>query len=454
MSSGVAVLDSDGTIVAVNAAWRAFADENGGRDSDHFLGWDYPSACDGADAPAARGLRAVLSGESAGFEHEYPCHAPHRERWMRMRARGFEDGGRRFVAVVHEDISARVGAERARDRQLALLRAVFDSALDAIVTIDERGRIEAVNPAVGRMFGYAEAALLGRNVSVLMPQPDRGRHDGYIADYLRTGRAKVIGIGREVTGQRADGTRFPLLLQVSETLVGGRRVFTGVLHDLSERKAAEAERLERERRELVVRELGHRIKNVFATVASVSHMLSRTAGGVAEYRDALGDRLRSLAATQALLTDGARQGVMLDELLAFELAAYSADGRGIDVAGEGVRLSAQAGQLLGMAIHELATNSAKYGALSAPRGRLTVRWHRAGRGTARRLEFVWTERGGPPVAPPQRRGFGTTLIERSLRAGLGADVTLDFAPEGLVCRICLPLDKLEGRARRDDENQR
>jgi two-component system sensor kinase FixL len=114
-------------------------------------------------------------------------------------------------------------------------RSIIRSAVDAIVLIDNRGRIEAFNPAAERLFGYSEADVVGKNVSMLMPHPYRGEHDGYLAHYLATGDKKIIGVGREVTGQRRDGTTFPLHLSVGEAEVDGERKFTGVIHDLTTR---------------------------------------------------------------------------------------------------------------------------------------------------------------------------------------------------------------------------
>jgi len=114
-------------------------------------------------------------------------------------------------------------------------RSIIRSAVDAIVLIDHRGRIEAFNPAAERLFGYSEADVVGKNVSMLMPHPYRGEHDDYLARYLATGDKKIIGVGREVTGQRRDGTTFPLHLSVGEADVGGERKFTGVIHDLTSR---------------------------------------------------------------------------------------------------------------------------------------------------------------------------------------------------------------------------
>src|SRR5215510_4542315 len=114
-------------------------------------------------------------------------------------------------------------------------RSIIQSAVDGIVLIDAQGRIEAFNEAAQRLFGYTEAEVLGRNVNILMPSPYCDEHDGYIARYLETGQRKIIGIGREVSGLRKDGTIFPLHLSVGETNVDGDRKFTGILHDLSER---------------------------------------------------------------------------------------------------------------------------------------------------------------------------------------------------------------------------
>jgi two-component system sensor kinase FixL len=114
-------------------------------------------------------------------------------------------------------------------------RSIIQSAVDGIVLIDTRGRIEAFNRAAERLFGYTEADVLGRNVNMLMPSPYQEEHDGYLARYLATGDAKIIGIGREVTGRRRDGSVFPLHLSVGEASVGGERKFTGILHDLSAR---------------------------------------------------------------------------------------------------------------------------------------------------------------------------------------------------------------------------
>lgn len=120
-----------------------------------------------------------------------------------------------------------------------LVSTILDAAVEGILIIDAEGQVGSINPAALRMFGYTAEEVVGKNVSVLMPVPHRDAHDGYIAEYLATGTKKVIGIGRETTGRRKDGTEFPIELAVSEVRLGDRRLFTGFVRDITERKEAE-----------------------------------------------------------------------------------------------------------------------------------------------------------------------------------------------------------------------
>lgn len=115
-------------------------------------------------------------------------------------------------------------------------RAIFETVVDGIITIDQRGRIDSFNPAAERIFGYSAGEVIGRNVSLLMPEPDHSAHDGYLANYLHTGHTGVIGIGREVTGRRKDGSTFPMDLAVAEKNIAGERRFNGIVRDISEQR--------------------------------------------------------------------------------------------------------------------------------------------------------------------------------------------------------------------------
>ncbi len=167
---------------------------------------------------------------------------------------------------------------------LTRLQAILDNAVDAIITIDEHGIIESVNPATAILFDYPVQEIIGNNVNMLMPSPYDTEHDGYIANYLATGERKIIGIGREVLGRRKDGTTFPTHLAVSEIKVGNRRLFTGIVRDISDLKEAE-ERLARMNAELEqrVRERTAQLSDAQSELVKKEKLatLGQVAGGIA-----------------------------------------------------------------------------------------------------------------------------------------------------------------------------
>jgi len=147
-----------------------------------------------------------------------------------------------------QEISPAKGSEPPFDQETEYLRekaarlqAILDTTVDGIIMIDVRTIVQSFNMAAERIFGYAADEVIGRKVSMLMPSPYRENHDAYVANYLRTGNRKIIGIGREVMGRRKDGSTLPLYLAVSEVLIGDRRLFTGILRDVTEKKRAEEE---------------------------------------------------------------------------------------------------------------------------------------------------------------------------------------------------------------------
>ena len=142
----------------------------------------------------------------------------------------------RLAEVAHRSEVA-LGFARAQE-----LDTILNTAVDGIIVIDDRGLVESFNRGAERLFGHSRDEVIGRNVSMLMPPSDRGQHDGYLANYLRTGQASIIGLGRQVTGLRRDGTTFPLYLSVGEMTVGEVRKFTGMLHDLTARAEADERR--------------------------------------------------------------------------------------------------------------------------------------------------------------------------------------------------------------------
>jgi two-component system sensor histidine kinase EvgS len=149
--------------------------------------------------------------------------------------------GRRMFTGIVRDVTDRVRAEERLRASEARHRAIVETAVDAIITISSRGIVDSFNSAAERIFGYSADEVIGRNVSMLMPEPDRSAHDGYLARYLGGGDPRIIGKGREVTGRRKDGSTFPMHLAVSELMVGDERRFTGIVRDISDLKRAERE---------------------------------------------------------------------------------------------------------------------------------------------------------------------------------------------------------------------
>src|SRR4051812_26430520 len=192
-----------------------------------------------------------------------------------------------------------------------------------------------------------------------------------------------------------------------------------------------------ERQRLLLAELQHRVRNTLGVVRSISRRSAETATSVEGYAQHLDGRLNAFARTQSLVTRDPQAGVDLEYLLVEELLAYRAqEGEQVSVSGPSIRFLPKAAETFGLAIHELATNALKYGALSLPKGRIVVSWSIAQENGVQTLEFEGRERGGPRLSgPPKRRGFGMELLERTLSYEMKASTLLAFEPDGLYCKI-------------------
>ncbi len=195
-----------------------------------------------------------------------------------------------------------------------------------------------------------------------------------------------------------------------------------------------------EHQTLLLHELSHRVKNTLANVQAIAALTLRLADSPEEFRRAFDARLQSLSHTHDLLTASSWQGAALRDVALGELTLYGDVERRFALDGQAVRLGPNETVALGMAFHELATNASKYGALSVPAGRIEIAWRCRRNGKSDCLHLEWIEKDGPPVHPPERRGFGTQLIERSLARALAGEVQLIFAPEGVRCSIEFALD--------------
>lgn len=225
----------------------------------------------------------------------FPVHLSVRE--MRI------NGDRKFTGMLR-DLTKRVYLEDALGASEARWRAVIDSAVDGIVVIDAHGRIEAFNRAAERLFGYTIDEVLGRNVDMLMPSPYREEHDTYLSRYLATGRAKIIGSGREVQGLRKDGTTFPLHLSVGEITIQGERKFTGILHDLTMRVEMEGQLRERE----ALAKLGE-------MAAVIAHEVKNPLAGIRGAIQVFGGRMMGGGGNTQILTEIVARIDALDQMM-------------------------------------------------------------------------------------------------------------------------------------------
>ena len=334
---------------------------------------------------------------------------------------------------------------RERERRF---RELLDALPAAVYTTDAAGRITYHNEAAADLWGHRPA--LGSSEwcgswKLFWPDGTPLPHDECpMAVALKEDRAVR---GMEAAAERPDGTRVPFIPYPTpihdETgkLVGA----VNMLVDITDRKRAE------EQHNLLVRELHHRVKNTLAMVQAITGSTARATDNIEDFKTALFGRIQSLAKTHLLLSDEER-AVSFAHVLRSELGAFD-DGshERIVLSGPDVPLTSQLAVSLGMAIHELTTNAAKYGSLSVCGGKVEVNWSVTIGATRRTLSFDWVESGGPPVTQPQRQGFGSRLLAYVLPGQIQARSRSDFASNGVRvhCELPLPAETHDVKMRAD-----
>jgi PAS domain S-box-containing protein len=319
----------------------------------------------------------------------------------------------------------RARAEGELRRSEARYREFFETAGDAIFIEDADGRYVEVNAAACRLLGYTREELLGMDSRRLVGGDDLDRAEAW----RRSGGRDQPSVA-DWRLRRKDGGWVEVEISAGRLAGGG---VEAVVRDVSARRAAEA------RQRLMLNELNHRVKNSLATVQAIAAQTLRRPDVPADVRDGFTARLIALARANDVLIAQDWAGASLAAIAA-QVASPHADperpGR-FAYGGPDVQLPPKSATAMALALHELATNAAKYGALSRPEGEIALHWRiDSARGE---LHIVWRERGGPAVTPPARTGFGTRLIRQGLHVDLRAQVAVDFAPEGLICTIIAPL---------------
>lgn len=279
---GIISIDEQGTVTTFNpAAERIFgyaASEVIGQNVKLLMPEPYHSEHDGYIGNYLRTGHAKIIGigrEVIGRRKDGSTFP------MELAISVFRLGERRHFTGIVRDITDRKRAEEELRQAEERMRSVVNHVIDGIITIDERGSIESFNPAAEKLFGYGQTEVIGRNVKMLMPEPYHGQHDSYISNYVTTGHPKIIGIGREVLGQRKDGSTFPMELAVSAFHLGAHRYFTGIVRDITERKRLEQElrqrlddlaEADRQKNEFLAM-LAHELRNPLAPMRNAVHLL-------------------------------------------------------------------------------------------------------------------------------------------------------------------------------------
>jgi PAS domain S-box-containing protein len=316
-------------------------------------------------------------------------------------------------------------ALRDSERQSQFLASIIESSDDAIVSKDLNGVITSWNEGAERIFGYVAEEAVGKPITMLIPE-DRHDEEPTILNRIRHGE-RIDHY--ETIRQRKDGGLIHISLTVSPIkdargkIVGASKI----ARDITDRKRAD------DKIATLAREAEHRTKNVLATVqATVNLSQAETPEGL---KQAIEGRIQALANVHTLFVQSRWTGAELTNLAMQELAPYlhGAYARA-QIDGPQVWLEPNTAQMLAITLHELATNAAKYGALSVAQGNVAVTWSHAPDG---RFVLRWIERGGPPVKAPTRQGFGTRVVERMVTGQLKGELRLDWRAEGLVCEIAL-----------------
>jgi PAS domain S-box-containing protein len=384
-----------------------------------------------------QGYRDVVGQGGDTYETEYRIiHPDGQLRWIFGRGRVLRDQAGKPVRYsgVDIDITERKRAEEAlRASEERFSKAFHSTAHPMTISTVSEGRYIDVNAASSRASGVPREEMIGKTTVELGFYADPGEFQKVRELLARDGQ--FTDLETRLTGR--NGTRTFLLSGAVIELRGEPCLLTSSM-DITERKQAE------EHVRLLMHEVNHRANNLLAVVQAIARQTA-VESDPETFVDRLSERISALAASNALLVSGKWQGADMAALVTSQLSLFAGlVGTRVMLDGPPVRLKPSAAQAVGMALHELATNAGKYGALSNNSGRVRVEWHVMGDGVDRTFQVAWHESGGPPVAPPARTGFGHTIMVRMIEEAMNGRAMLDYAASGvrwsLVCPAIPALD--------------
>jgi PAS domain S-box-containing protein len=338
-----------------------------------------------------------------------------------------------------EELEGRV-VERTQDLQAATERfkALFEHAPVAMLMVARDGSIQQMNAAAEKVFDTDKSTLMSKPVEILLPEKLRSTHPSLRGAYNREPTARPMGEGRELYAQRRGGEQFPVEIGLNPIGGEGAPAVVVSIIDISARKKAE------ERMQLITRELAHRSKNLLAVIQGMARQALATTPDLPTFERSFGDRLQALARSHDLLVGNDWEGASIVDVIRAQLDFLKMeDASSITLDGPDIVLTPQAVQTLGLALHELATNSTKYGVLSSNAGTIAVSWRLCEEPSpGPHLEICWEEAGGPNVGASERKGFGSIVLERVVPMSFGGSAILEFRPGGLCWRVQAPLVEL------------
>lgn len=333
------------------------------------------------------------------------------------------EGDTAFIGFLR-DISDRKSAEIALRENEARLAATYNHALVGIAEVDRRGGILRTNEQFALITGQQSGDLQSRTVFDFT-HPDDVELDRALFEEQWTGQRDAYRIEKRFIRKDGSIVWVDLAASIVRGEAGASSYGVRIVRDIGDRKRAD------EHQRLLISELNHRVKNTLAVVQGLAYQTFKPGLVPPELVAAFEGRLFALAAAHDLIVRENWDTTQIEDLMREALRPFEESPPRFAIAGPPVLLTPSATVGLALGIHELATNAAKYGALSSPDGRVAIDWEI----DADELSLTWRESGGPRVRPPERQGFGTRLLERALASDLGGRVDLDFQPCGLVCRM-------------------
>ena len=301
-----------------------------------------------------------------------------------------------------------------------------------MLAIDLGGAILHINSAAEHLFGYTKDELIGKVIETLVPEGLKHKHISLREAFVKAPSRRGMGEGRRLSAQHKDGHLIPIEIGLNPLSVGPMPsvVLISVLDQSASNRA--------ERAELFVVELKHRAKNMFAVVSAIARQISASNLERAKFESAFHERLISFASSYELFALENWQAPTIAELVRSQLNfVNSKEASAITVNGPDLRLSVDHAEYLGLAIHELATNALKHGALSVPQGKLDIDWSMDE--TTKRFQFNWQEKNGPIVAPLRRKGFGRVILEKVVPTTFDGKAELRALPSGICWHLDAPM---------------